>query len=86
MAAGGAVFLAADDRNRRIGARVRAALAAGREALLALCRSTSGYRSYGEEEDAAAPMRRLRSAAARNCAPPAATLWQREPANSPRSP
>ena len=24
-------------------------------ALLALCRSTSGYRSYGEEEDAAAP-------------------------------
>ena len=55
VAAGGAQFLAAADRNRRIGARDRAALAAGREALLALCRSTSGYRSYGEEEDAAAP-------------------------------
>jgi len=47
---GGEEFLEAVDRNRRIGAGDRSALAQGREALLALCQSTSGY-GNDEAED-----------------------------------
>ncbi len=43
---GGAQFLAAVDRNRRIGKADRDALAAGREALVGLCRSGSRFEDY----------------------------------------
>jgi hypothetical protein len=47
---GGAQFLAAARRNRRVGARDRAALAEGREALVRLCVAQSGYRPYRERD------------------------------------